>query len=531
MSTNKAVAAERAALEDELRLAKLGYKQELKRGLTAFHNFGISFSHISILIGIAPLVGYVMVAGGPAAAVWGWIIAGAFSLCVCSALAEICSAYPTSGGLYYWSAKLGGEEYGPVFAWFNGWFNAVGELAGITGVAYQVSLFIVGLVNIQTPWEYTQGTVVGIAIALLFAQGLLNSLNERLLAHFTEASVFIHVFGSLAIFITLLATSPKLQSASWLFTTVVNETGWESNGFAFLLAFLLPGWTFVGYDASAHVSEETQNSHTAAAKGMIHSLLWSIVGGWLLLIAYFVTIQDYEATLTTSYGFPVVQILVDNAGPVGGSVLLAIITLGSFFCGFSAMTANSRMMYSFARDGAIPKLFYWNHPTTKLPLRTIWLCVLVCSLLLLTALGSPIVLYAFNSVCTIGFNTAYVIPILLRLTVGRSSFKQAEFNLGRFSEVIGWLAVFWAAFLFVLLCFPTSQPVTPETANYAPLMLGSVIIAAAVAWFWARNWFKGPRVLVSEEQVRELEQTLRERGAEPDAQELAAESKKEVSAA
>lgn len=41
-----------------------------------------------------------MAAGGPASAVWGWLIVGAFSMCVCSAMAEICSAYPTAGGLY-----------------------------------------------------------------------------------------------------------------------------------------------------------------------------------------------------------------------------------------------------------------------------------------------------------------------------------------------------------------------------------------------------------------------------------------------
>lgn len=119
-------------------------------------------------------------------------------------------------------------------------------------------------------------------------------------------------------------------------------------------------------------------------------------------------------------------------------------------------------MYSFARDGALPKFFYWVHPTTRLPLRTVWLSVTVCFLLSLISLGTPIALFAFNSVGTIGLNTAYAIPIFVKLTFGREKFKQAEFNLGRFSSVIGWIAVIWVLFLFVLLCLPQVMPVTPQ---------------------------------------------------------------------
>lgn len=267
-------------------------------------------------------------------------------------------------------------------------------------------------------------------------------------------------------------------------------------------------------DASAHVSEETNNSHTAASKGMIYSMLLSIVGGWLLLIAYFVCIQDYEATLATSYGFPVTQILVDCAGVNGATVLLVIITVGSFACGVSAMTANSRMTYSFARDGGLPKSLYWTHPTTKLPLRTIWVSVAVCGLLQLTAIGSPIVLYAFNSVCTIGFNTAYVMPIFVKLTLGKDVFKQAEFNLGKWSNIVGWIAVAYVSFLFVLLCFPTGQPVSAQTANYAPLMIGSVLIGASIAWVaGVRKVFRGPVVQISEEEIKELEDKIKAQSA------------------
>lgn len=103
-----------------------------------------------------------------------------------------------------------------------------------------------GAVEIHIPFEYGQGAVVGLAIGLVILMGAVNSISEHSLALWSNFSVGVHVFGSLAIFITLLATAPTRQSASFLFTDVVNLTGWDSNGFAFLLGFLLPGWTFVG---------------------------------------------------------------------------------------------------------------------------------------------------------------------------------------------------------------------------------------------------------------------------------------------
>lgn len=196
--------------------------------------------------------------------------------------------------------------------------NVAGEIGGLTGALYQVSLFIFGLVAVNHEWEYVQGNIVGINLGVAALVGIINSLSDRMLAYWTNFSVGVHVFGSLAIFITLLATAPTRQSAKWLFTQTYDYTGWDNTGLAFMIGFLLPGYTFIGYDASAHLSEETQNSHTAASKGMIHSMLWSILGGWLLVIAYFACIQDYDATLTTPYGFPVVQILVDCAGQAGG---------------------------------------------------------------------------------------------------------------------------------------------------------------------------------------------------------------------
>ncbi|CAO2153389.1 unnamed protein product [Urochloa humidicola] len=105
---------------DHARLRELGYKQELKRHLSVVSNFSISFSIISVLTGVTTLYNTGLAFGGPATMTLGWFVAGAFTMAVGLSMAEICSAFPTSGGLYYWSARLAGDRWAPFAAWITG---------------------------------------------------------------------------------------------------------------------------------------------------------------------------------------------------------------------------------------------------------------------------------------------------------------------------------------------------------------------------------------------------------------------------
>ncbi|PIN23707.1 hypothetical protein CDL12_03571 [Handroanthus impetiginosus] len=106
---------------DDSRLNQLGYKQELSRSLSAIANFSVTFSIISILTGITTLYNQGLTFGGPVTMVYGWPIVGLLTFFLGLSLAEICSAYPTSGGLYFWSARLCGNKWGPFASWITGW--------------------------------------------------------------------------------------------------------------------------------------------------------------------------------------------------------------------------------------------------------------------------------------------------------------------------------------------------------------------------------------------------------------------------
>ena len=123
--------------EDERTLHRLGYAQELFRAMGGFQNFAISFTIISILAGCLTSYYIAFGQGGPVAVSWGWLLVGGMSIIVSLAMAEIASAFPTAGGLYYWSSKLGS----PAWGWFTGWFNLVGQIAVTAAIGYGLATF------------------------------------------------------------------------------------------------------------------------------------------------------------------------------------------------------------------------------------------------------------------------------------------------------------------------------------------------------------------------------------------------------
>lgn len=198
------------------------------------------------------------------------------------------------------------------------------------------------------------------------------------------------------------------------------------------------------------MSEETEKSYVNGPRGILMSIFASVLIGLGLALALTFGIQDYDAVLGSEFG-AAPQIFLDCAGKFGGSILIFLIVFAGFLCGIATVAANSRMLYAFARDGGLPFSPYWTvlNKRTQMPLRLVWLSVVVIILLALPAIGSTATLSAISGISIIGFTVSYAIPILLRITVGAETFVQREFNLGRFSKPIGWVACIWTAFIFV----------------------------------------------------------------------------------
>ncbi|MDT4938959.1 MAG: hypothetical protein QOG80_2630 [Pseudonocardiales bacterium] len=514
---------------DEQRLAELGYKQELNRSWSGFSNFAISFSIISILAGCFTTFGVGWNNGGPAAIAWGWPIAGALILVIGLCMSELVSAFPTSGGIYWWASKLGGPKAG----YYTGWLNLVGLLAIVASVAYGCATFFDLTLDVySTSWasHYSLKRVFVIFVVVLLIAAIVNIFSSQLLAILNNISVWWHVFGAALVVGILIFAPSHHASFKSVFTHTVNNTaffGGHTGGVAFFLGVLplsviLTQYTITGYDASAHLSEETHKAADAAAKGIWRSIFFSAIGGWILLLAFLFAVQNEGAVSAGGGGFTggsvgiiFLQALTTN----WASLVLAISTIGQFFCTVACMTSTTRMLFAFSRDGAVPGAKYWSRLNrNRVPVYGVMLSVVIAVLITLPAIvtvnipvgnelvPSPVAFFAVVSIGVVGLYVAFAIPIFLRWRAG-SKFQPGGWTLGAKYKWMCLVAVAEIVVTSFIALLPTYTGGAPwykgfgwanlKFVNYTPIVVGVLLLVLWIAWHVSvKNWFKGPKTTI-----------------------------------
>ncbi|MFA5919405.1 MAG: amino acid permease, partial [Candidatus Nanopelagicaceae bacterium] len=226
--------------DDERRLAELGYKQELNRSWSSFSNFAISFSIISILAGCFTTFAQGWNNGGPIAISIGWPLISAFILIIGLCMSELASAYPTSGGIYWWAAKLGGAKAG----FYTGWLNLIGLLAVTASVGYGAASFLNVLIgSISADYgtsfmggDYLKQQFFWFAVLMILVT-VINIFGGHLLAIINNVSVWWHVFGAAIVVGILIFIPENHQTLKWMYTTQINNSGFSNNSYWF---FVLP---------------------------------------------------------------------------------------------------------------------------------------------------------------------------------------------------------------------------------------------------------------------------------------------------
>jgi len=504
--------------EDSLLLHKLGYAQVLYREMGGFANFAISFTIISILAGCLTSYFIAFDNGGPVAATWGWLIVGFFCILIGLAMGEIASSMPTAGAIYYWSSKLGG----PIYGWFSGWLNLIGQIAVTAAIDYGAAIFWTALLNLWFPSIGTDTHTVFVTFTVIMALHLtLNLLNVRLLALLNTVSAWWHMAGVLVIVVVLAVVPDHHQSIGFVFGKTINASGFSGAGFSspvfwfvFGIGLLMAQYTITGFDASAHMSEETRAASRAAAWGIVMSIVVSVIFGFILLVAVTFAVPDVQGTIG-AVGNAVPYIWQTSMGKSWAEFLLVIACVAQFFCGAASVTAASRMMFAFSRDGAVPGRTIWRKvtKTNRVPVNAVIAIVVLSWALMLPTLANGAVGYLVGtSVAVIGLYLAFAIPIALRIKAG-SSFEHGAWSLGNHYKWINPIAIVWIAIITVLFLMPTVPTGIPwrdgfdwNVVNYAPLTLGAVLLVVGIWWFAsARKWFKGPVVEGSELELERIE--------------------------
>jgi len=522
--------------QDARELARLGYAQQLFREMGGFSNFAISFSIISILTGAVLLYGYGLKLAGPVINTVGWPVVSVFTLCVAASMAELASAYPTAGGLYFWAFRLGGRGW----AWLTAWLNMIGQVTITAGINVAAATYLIGAVTrmaglpadaavpifgTATSW-YFQLVVM---VAIMVPQVLINVFGIRLTARLSGFSVWWHLIGVLIIVLALAVLGTHHNEARFLVQRATTVSPLEASSadlgggrtapalviadykipsplfalvpglatfyaaaplaLVFVLGLLQAQWTYTGYDASAHVAEETVMARLNSAWGVFLSVAVSAVAGYALLLVLTWSIPKGDVAATANDAYPVLQIAYGNLPTALGHAVAVIIGVAMWLCGLASITSMARMWYAFARDDGMPGARYLKrvHPRLRTP---VW------SIVITSALAVLITVYAaaysvVTSISTITLYLAYVIPVWLNWRNrrrGRGEFTTratAPWSLGRFGPVINAITIAWVLVISIVFALPPN-----ELVLWTMLLLGGLI-----ALYWAasaRRRFVGP---------------------------------------
>jgi amino acid transporter len=449
---------------------------------------------------------------------------GTFILLVGFCLSELVSAYPTSGGIYWWAAKLGGPKAG----YYTGWLNLIGLIAILASVAYGSATFLdLTLGTLSESWlaGYSLTRVFVMFVLILAVVAVINIFSSHLLAVINNISVWWHVAGAAAVIAILWLVPERHASVGEVFTTTVNNSGMfggSTSGWGWLL-FVLPisailtQYTITGYDASAHLSEETKSAANAAAQGIWRSIFYSMIGGWLLLLTFLFAVQDVDGV--SEAGGAVAAIFNQALTSKWAAAVLLISTAGQLFCTTACQTSASRMLFAFSRDRAVPGHQLWSKiNANRVPANAVIVTAALAAVLTLPALVAvdvngapiPVAFFAVVSIGVVGLYLCFAVPIYYRWRAG-DAFEAGSWNLRGHYRWIAPVALAEIIITAIIAMFPTSlggMPWDPsfewKFVNYTPLVVFGVLFLLWLYWHASvKKWFTGP--------VRQVDETGRQR--------------------
>ncbi|PWY84634.1 amino acid transporter [Aspergillus sclerotioniger CBS 115572] len=489
---------------DERVIVALGYKQEFKREFSLWTTFCVSFSVLGLLPSFASTIYYGMGYAGTAGMVWGWIIAMIFIQCIAMSMAELCSAMPTSGGLYYAAAVLAPPKYGPFAAWITGWSNWIGQITAAPSVDYALSAMILAAASIQNPdYVPTNWQVYLLTTLVMVIHTAISSMPTIWVA---RVNSWGSTFNMLALIVALIAipagttNEPKFTSSKEVWGTITNLTDFP-DGVAVLMTFVGVIWTMSGYDSPFHLSEECSNANIASPRAIVMTSGVGGLLGWFLQLVVAYTVTDINAVINSDLGQPWASYLLQVMPRKTALAILSLTIISGFSMGQGCMVAASRVTYAYARDDCFPLSKYWKmvNSRTQTPVNAVILNGVLGILMCLLILAGDVAIGALFSIGGIAQFVAFAVPIAIRVFFVGHRFRKGPWHLGPFGPWIGGMGVAFVLLMVPVLCLPsvTGSDLTPDLMNWTCLVWGAPMLGVTIWWFVdAHKWFKGPKVNV-----------------------------------
>jgi urea carboxylase system permease len=486
--------------------APVGYQQELRRGVGGFASFAAGFSFVSILTTVFQLFGLGFGLGG-AAFFWTWPLVFAGQMLVALCFAELAARWPISGAIYQWSSRLAGTTMG----WFVGWVMIIGQVLTVAAAAIAAQAVLPGIwsgfqivggptadPSVVSPTGAHNAVLLG--CLLLVITTVVNILGIRQMAAATSVGVAVEIVGVIALVLVLFFLPERGPQV------VTHSTGWAGGGGylgAFLASSLMAAYVMVGFDSAGELAEETHSPRRTTPRTILRALVTSGVGGALLILSGLMAARSLTDGNLAAGGLS--WVLTDRLGGVLGRLLLCCVAVAVFACTLAVQTSGARMMYSMAREGALPGHRYLGKVSarTGTPVVTSIVVGAGAAIALLVNIRQSAIFTALSSLCIAMLYLAYL-GVTLPLLVARLRHRHTDplpagvdergrplFTLGRWGTVVTALAVLYQAGMTVNLLWPRAEiyDLTGGTwwLRWSALLFIGLSLAAGAAYFTARR--------------------------------------------
>ncbi|PWY73880.1 GABA permease gaba [Aspergillus sclerotioniger CBS 115572] len=477
-----------------------GRQESLRKKFGFLSQLGIAFVILTTWTSMAASMNIALPSGGSVAVLYGLILSGFLTMTVALSLAEICSVYPTNGGQYEWTALLSHPSYRRFLSYVCGWTVVASWWAlAASGPSLFGNLAISFLELFNTGYVAQRWHEFLFYMSVEVSAFFINTFLTPALPVLSEMALYLSLSGLVGISISLLVlTRHSYQSARFVFTGFINETGWP-DGFAWILGLLQSCFSLTAYDAVAHLVEEMPHPQTDAPRTMIIAVALGTLTGFVFCVCVLFSIQDVQSVIKSPHS-PIVSIFYQASGSKGGAVGLAIVILIIiWFSASEVVTTSARLTAAFARHHGLPfgSIIAKNNTRLDLPWNAMVLTVAMVTIFGLIYLGTSAAFDAIVSACVVGLNTSYAMPIALLVVRGRQILPQGQFRLGRWGYAINVIALVFLVVTNVLLLFPAQAHTTGSSMNYAIAAIAVVYLFAGIYWYlYAHKHYIAPHIVI-----------------------------------
>lgn len=432
--------------------------------------------------------------GGPSALAWGALIAISGALAQSASMAEMSSMLPIAGAQYHWTAQLARTKHARFLCWLQGWTTWFGWISLVCSSANFTAYIVQGIAIMNNPSYIPERWHLTLIIwALILVQALMNMYAFRLVPWLEVLAGLLHVGLFIIFIVVLLVMAPKHSTEFIFFQQADGSSGWTNSFVSWNIGLIAPVWGFVGFDGAIHMSEEAKASRESVPRAVFWGIAMNGLLAYVMIIVVLFCMGPIDEVLSSAY--PLFTILQNATGSQGAATALTFgLLLISMSSNIGGVASVARLTWAWARDRGLHSYFSYVDNRYKVPVRALWLPVVITGLLSLINIGSSAAFGAFISLSSMAMFSSYFIAIavMLHARLSKEGVQLGEWNLGRFGIPVNIFALVYSAYIFVFMPWPSYLPVTAVNMNYSsPIWAFAILFSIGSWWAWGKRTWPG----------------------------------------